>query len=646
MASRYRGGVGGEARPALMRLLQAILSLWIALFLFNGVSFARVACRGNCGGLLPTPGTSNTIISQIHNAPGWHPSHTYVYHTGPYTRVLNGPGWNADSRTYNPGKTLDAYQLTSRGSCVSARRGGPTGTGSDIADGTCRWKYLSSVDYISITGWAFDNRHWQSGTAYRYGDYVVSGAPLRAYEQVKASGCTSTVAPAGTAEGSGTSFTTPDGCQWKYWADIDYSSEKSYIPTQQYLQGSRKKAVVRLTKTYQADLWNDREYVAGEHGEAVPIRLQAHFDYTRDDFPYSPEGIVLTCQSQCHDIIVTAAPGESFADSLTPSNPLTGYDPAKGVAIRNPTWNLADGLELRDNGVKLIGLQIKSDHGIGLGGGETHGGNGVAVQDCIVAGGRGTDPAIFLDTHLLVANSLVVAHGAVGIQEDYPGTVLHSTLVNPNRVANSIAIASGWDWIFVGQTVSNAAIFGFAHDAGSTTPSQTTTWFGSHNATDAPVGDSGTLTLGSHTSATVNILPGTTYGESASAAFVAFPDDYRLRDGSPLIGAGSAFGPFEPACLKGKPCPPVYTLDSPDIIGAPRPQDGRYDIGAWQSGPSPPNAAAAPPQPTGFARAAATWTNAATHIVSALREDAERLRAKVTLDASKAIRKVRIAWER
>src|SRR5580698_756066 len=28
------------------------------------------------------------IISQIHNAPGWQPSRTYPYATGPYTRVV------------------------------------------------------------------------------------------------------------------------------------------------------------------------------------------------------------------------------------------------------------------------------------------------------------------------------------------------------------------------------------------------------------------------------------------------------------------------------------------------------------------------------------------------------------------------------
>lgn len=531
-----------------------------------------------------------TIVSQIHNAPGWRPHHTYAYHAGPFTRVLNGPGWDAASHTYKPGRTLDAYQLVSRGSCRSGRHGGPTGTGTDIVDGTCHWEYLSSVDYISITGWAFDNRRWIRGTAYRYGDYVTSDSPLRAYEQVNASGCTSTVAPTGTSGGSGSSFTTPDGCTWTYWAQIRYSSEKSYIPTQRYRASSTSAATDELTANYQADLWNDREYVAGRHGEAVPIRLQAHFDYTHDAFPYSPEGNSISHPFGSHHIIVTTAPGESFADSLQPRAPLSGYAPANGVAIRNPSWQLSDGFELRDNNVDLIGLQIKSNHGIGIGGGETHGGNTAMVEGSIVDGGRGTNnPAIFLDTAMVVANSLVVTHGLLGIQEDYPGTILNSTLVDANPAPDSIGIEVGLDWMFVGETISNTAIFGFAHAAGSTGNPKATdwrgmTWLGGHNATDAPVGDSGSLNLGRQGTATARALPGTTYGESGAAAFAAFPGDYRLRKGSPLIGAGSAFGPFNPACLRNKPCQRIYTLDSPDIIGTTRPQAGRYDIGAWQSG--------------------------------------------------------------
>jgi len=632
----------GRMRPNFARLLGLVLGAGIAIAWSSGTTLAHAACAEDCGGqifasasfaariarnvvdvsaLAPSntvranhdlpaglqvaerapntqPATAasdaqGTVVSQIHNAPGWRHSHTYTYRTGPYTRVVNGPGWNETSGTYNPGRTLDAYQLTSSGSCVSAGIGGPAGTGPDIVDGTCRWKYLSPVDYISLTGWTLDNRPWQAGTSYHDGDYVVSDSPLRAYEQSNPAGCTSTVAPAGTAAGSGSTFATPDGCQWIYWADILFSSERSYIPTQRYLNPQKPSAATYgLKADYVAKLWNDREYVAGEHGEAVPIRLQAHLDYTRDGFPYSPEGINIACADTCFHIVVTTAADESFADSLTQADPLTGYDPAKGVAIRNPSTSfLSDGFEARDNFVDLIGVQIKSDHGIGLGGGETHGGNDVTVRNSIVDGGRGTDAAaVNLDTSMVVANSLIIAHGAIGITEDYPGTVLHSTLVNPDRVPDSFGIKVALDWVFVGETVSNTAIFGFTHAAGSTgDPNakdwQGMRWLGSNNATDAPPPDTGSLSLGREGTATARILPATTYGSSASAAFRAFPGDYRLAVASPLIGTGNALGPFNPACLTRKSCSPIYTFDTPDIVGTFRPEAGRDDIGAWQSCP-------------------------------------------------------------
>jgi hypothetical protein len=189
---------------------------------------------------------------------------------------------------------------------------------------------------------------------------------------------------------------------------------------------------------------------------------------------------------------------------------------------------------------------------------------------------------------MLVENSLVVAHGVFGIKEDYPGTILHSTLINPDHVPNSIAIEVTLAWLFTGETVSNTAIFGFAHVAGSTANPDATDWtamrwFGTHNITDAPAGDHGGLSLGRDGTATARMLPGTVYGGSAAAAFKAFPGDYRLAASSPLIGAGNAHGPFSPSCQTGKSCPPQFTFDTPDIIGTARPQAGRYDIGAWQS---------------------------------------------------------------
>jgi hypothetical protein len=65
--------------------------------------------------------------------------------------------------------------------------------------------------------------------------------------------------------------------------------------------------------------------------------------------------------------------------------------------------------------------------------------------------------------------------------------------------------------------------------------------------------------------------------------------DWRLSSGSPLRGAGSAYGDFTTNCQTTSPnCPNLttYNFDSPDIIGTARPQAGRDDIGAWQSTPA------------------------------------------------------------
>ncbi|MGH7117414.1 MAG: hypothetical protein ACREFP_00195, partial [Acetobacteraceae bacterium] len=278
------------------------------------------------GGPLALPGP--TIVSQIHNAPGWRASHRYRPARGPATRVVNDPGWDAANGSYHPGRPLGAYQLVSATSCLSASDGGPQGSGASIRDGSCTWKYLSPVDYVSITGWAFDNQPWRDGSHYHYFDHVTAGSPLRAYALVN-EGCTSTVEPPGTGSGQGAIIQTSDGCQWQYLADILYTSRKSYIPTETFT-AKNGPATLHLRANHEAELWNDREYVAGEHGEASPIRLQGHDDYRYEG------GVVLGCtESPCYHLIVTTAPGESFRGRLTSADPLSGYDPSKGVAIRN-----------------------------------------------------------------------------------------------------------------------------------------------------------------------------------------------------------------------------------------------------------------------------------------------------------------------
>ena len=127
-----------------------------------------------------------------------------------------------------------------------------------------------------------------------------------------------------------------------------------------------------LQGNYEAQLWNDREYVAGQNGEASPIRTQDHDDYRGEGG--NPPRLHHLAHATMSSI--TTAPGESFRDSLTSSDPLAGYDPSKGVAIRNTRLSVAartSGIDVHDNFVDLIGLQIKSVHGAAVNGMSSYG---------------------------------------------------------------------------------------------------------------------------------------------------------------------------------------------------------------------------------------------------------------------------------
>ena len=566
--SAFRRGVG-PAGPVVdgASLIHPTVRIWLVLL---------AVLVGAAG----PPGP--TISSNIHNAPGWRAGTAYAA----AARVLSGPGWDPAGGTYAPGRPLQAYQLVSRGQCVSAQGGGPTGTGAAIADGSCVWKYLSTADYISITGWAFDNVPWQAAS-YRYRDYVTGDSPLRAYALESPEGCASTVAPAGT--GQGAIVASGDGCRWRYFADIIYSSGRSHIPTMTFPSFPWSKTVRFTGATYnmkanhQALLWNDREYVSGENGELQPIRTQAHHDFT-NDAEYG-EADWVHCPAQCFHLIITPAPGESFRDQ-PPGQKLSGYDPAKGVAIRNRgPGRIGQGFMQRDNYVDFIGLQIKSDATSAIDGMNSHG-NNTTIRHSILEGGPEA-AAVLLDLGpVVMANSLVVSHGKTGFHSKYPAVILHSTIVNPDLVPGSVGIQTFWQWQYDGTVVFNTGVFGFEHAAahlGTAPPFWSAK--SAHNATDAAARGIAALRWGGQPYVD-DPMPGLAVTVPSSRAFRSPGADWRLSPGSPLAGAGGLFGPFSVNCGNAVPrCPRLtgYVFDSPDIISTARPQAGRVDIGAWQT---------------------------------------------------------------
>jgi len=186
---------------------------------------------------------------------------------------------------------------------------------------------------------------------------VISDSPLRT-SALAGDNCSRIVAPTGTGDDAKSMVVTSDGCHWQYQADIIYTSKRSFARTETYTTGDGWTTLM-LEGSYEAQLWNDREYMAGRNGEASPIRTQEHDDYRNEG------GIILGCETApCCHIIITAAAGESFRDRLTRVDPLAGYDPRKGEAIHDSQLDRfpfePTGVLVYDNYVDLIDRQIAS----------------------------------------------------------------------------------------------------------------------------------------------------------------------------------------------------------------------------------------------------------------------------------------------
>ncbi len=558
----------------------------------------------------PTAQGAN-INANVHNAPGWIASHGYTPASGPKTRALNGAGWTPGSPGhFNPGSDLKAYELTS-GSCTSASSGGPTGTGGSISDGTCTWKYLSGVDYITITGWALDAPLWQSGKTYTWFETmtVQDGNTLRVYQHDGANHnafCTSTVAPTGTGTGSGNwgmgVQTTADGCSWNWMGDVTYSSQVASIPTLTYLNAAadvlaasgEPTATIHLDRPYTALLWNDAEYVSGSGGERNPLGLISH----------GANMACTECAAQGGTIsymTMTPAPGEGFASSLNTSTPLVGYDATKGVAIRNSnagaTFGAGATLNAGPAGIMnyelftvVNGLQIKSTQGPAF-----FGFNNGYLNNNIIDGGFNNGGlnnaycvAIWVDIENVVVNNLVLSHGCAAIGVKYGNTFVNwNTFVNVGSVSNTTAMIFGWSWLYQDIVFSDNAVSGYSHVAagGFISPVNSSSV---GNVTDIAAPDNSGTTWWIDQTANgraVVAAPGTTFSVSPSTMFISPGSDYRPNTG--LSTSGSAVGAFYTNCkippYDGGCAPVLETWDTPDILGNTRPNgSGQRSTGAEQ----------------------------------------------------------------
>jgi hypothetical protein len=603
---------------------------------------------------------AQTVTAQIHNAPGWLPSHSYTYSAGPpvapFTRVVNGAAWNGSS--FTPYETLNAYQLVSTGSCTSASSGGgPSGTGSSISDGTCTWEYLSGVDYISLTGWAADAPAWVSGTTYTFYSFVDSGSPLTSYYLTNA-GCVSTVAP--------TAGTLADGCTWAELATITYTSGAVTTPMETFstdtVTGSisgtllcvtsgpalsagwliggvgvtasttisstgtagcgsgagytvnnsqtvasetlyaanTTTATIQMTTPYTASVWNDREYNAST-GESCPIWIGYHEDGIEDR--------VATIIGTFQLLTITPAAGEGFAATYhaSPSLALAGYNENYGASVQESCLNGL--LAVHDDAEVISGMQLK-DNGSPAITRLEHGCNFCRVDHNIIDGGGGYDGeagfVIMLDTTSDIISNLIISRTQSAISVTYPNYVIDNTIINAGSNTGTVAITAEDNWFFqCGPAIWGNAIFGFSYLFATQQANFSTSCVSStntvslvsaqnnYNITDSP--NDNNLVINTYPplsgTGTVYSVPNTTYDASPTAAFIAYPGDYRPAISSPLISGGGAFGTYDRcqtfAGWVGRPtgapstCP--YDPDTPDIVGTARPQGASYSVGAFQS---------------------------------------------------------------
>jgi len=294
---------------------------------------------------------------------------------------------------------------------------------ASISDGTCTWKYLSGVDYITATAFATDADAWSAGTTYTFGQAVTSSAggllqsftligsgPSKGYSFLHQHG-----RPAfGTWSGDtnhylGRMHLVLPGRYRLFFSDIKYSVENlRRLPKQRQYDTPHKKTTglsFGMTGSTSPVPINENNPI-GEGGHTRGGGIG--FEGNQND----------CVTGHCHYITFTAAAGESFRDSLTPSSQLMGYDLTKGVSFRNP--NKCGGsacsepaaFSVGDHWVRVDGLQMQSAYGAGI-----ISWNNEQITNNIIDGGWNNHytygTAVWMDVFSVLANNLIISHGPI-----------------------------------------------------------------------------------------------------------------------------------------------------------------------------------------------------------------------------------------
>lgn len=254
--------------------------------------------------------------------------------------------------------------------------------------------------------------------------------------------------------------------------------------------------------------------------------------------------------SSCY-VELTAAPGASFLDHASKAtNPLR-YDPTKGAAIRydgSTQWAITIAAPY----CRINKIQIKcTDASSTAGGAITMTGTAATnadVNQCILesaarVGSSGT--VLLRGVGSILRNSLVIQRStttttAIASFTDAAGAT------NCTFISIGATLANGIATQYAGGTLKNIYVGGATnpHNGGSTMTK--TNCYSDVAATGFTVAPLSTATF-------INLSDGT--------------HDFRLPTGSTLIDAGIADATYAPL----------------DVYGTSRPQNGSYDVGAWET---------------------------------------------------------------
>jgi len=567
-----------------------------------------------------SPGSVDTysivnVVSNVANAPGWQPGHSYVGPTDGAVfgdRVIAGPAYvpvvgNCNGGTCTNGQPLYLWAAVNATAGISSNSGDgpkscPTPGTSTATDGTVMWRCLAKLDYVTATSFFVDDPiAWAAGTPYYSSQFVTSNG--NAYRMAQRITCTS-----GSMAPSGTGSPSDGNCVWTYMGSIPYTSGIARWPHQLYKRGSDGPPTIQLIHNLTGLFWHGGtaapQYVGGSNEENAPITSNYHQAWIGDVNPLCSNGNRWeACGpgsfNQLYVPTLTAAPGEGICDR---SNIPLNYDAMQGVAFYSAS-NPWSSFDLSDSGVVVNCLQFKSNHPSrgAIIGAENHNNDEVITNSIIDSA---ASCALVIDSDNYVANNLIVLRshdvGAAAACSSYITVYNNNTIVGINTGLHSVCIVivvnkQGLPKIMKGSPpINNNLCFGFSHtfaysrqasDSFYYTAANTT-----NNATDAPnndLGDQFNVAIWDWRVTGTNLsgfsdggCGRTCYNLAMKNVFVDATNDFRLSASSPVRGAGAPFGPLAGGSWQDLLYTPNGYQNSIDFFGVAR--GPKFDIGAAQ----------------------------------------------------------------